>query len=297
MVEMAFVPAVMPQRRRGSLLAGSCDTHAHIFGPFDRFPLVFPPDYAMPLAPVDKYLQMLDRVGLDRGVLVQPSQQDCNTDILLDALETGGNRLRGVGAARTDVSDQQIERMSTAGVVGLRFVEAPTPAGMPRPGAVGFDEIAGLTARMRSLDWSINVWAKMPDLMRSLDKLLAPQLPVVFEHMGMLDISSGLQDQGFKTMLELLKEGRIWVKLSVCRCSAAAPEYDDLRPYAETLIEANPDQLLWGSDWPFIRMHGREPDVGQLVDLACEWIADAAIEQKIFVDNPARLYKFGGVTA
>lgn len=290
---MKSIPAVMPTHKGASLLPGSCDTHNHVFGPFEQYPLNHPPEYAIPRAPIESYLAMLDHVGLERGVLVQPSQQDCSMDILLNALKVAGDRVRGVGAARSDISEQQLENMARSGVVGLRFVEALAPDGNLRPGSVGFDEIAALSSRMQALDLSINVWGKIPDLMSSIDKLLAPELPVVFEHMGMLNIQAGLKDNNFQTMLSLLKEGRIWVKLSACRCSTIAPKYADLRPFAEALMAANPNQLLWGSDWPFIRMEGREPDVGSLVNLIREWIPDADIEQKILVDNPARLYKFG----
>lgn len=294
---MESIAAVMPTRPGAKLPAGSCDTHNHVFGPFDRYPLDFPPDYAIPLAPFESYIEMLDLVGLTRGVLVQPTQQDCSLDILLNALRKNPTRLRGIGAVRSGVELGDLEKMKMAGIVGLRFVEAPLPSGAPRPGAVSFDEIAQLAPLMRALDWSVNVWAKMSSLMESLDKILAPGLPVVFEHMGMLDVEAGLQDQGFKTMLGLVQEGRIWVKLSVCRCSAMAPEYENLRPFVDALIEANPNQLLWGSDWPFIRMQGREPDVGNLANLASRWIADPVVEHKIFVSNPEKLYQFDEVSS
>ena len=292
MSEVNSIPPAMPRRATTKLPAGSCDCHNHIFGPFDRYPLDFPPDYAIPLAPAQTYMQMLDSVGIDRGVLVQPTQQDCSMDIMLGALRSSSGRLRGVASARENVSDDLLEEMALGGIVGLRFVEARTPDGKPRPGSIGFDEISGLAARMRSLDWSINVWAQLTVLMQSLDKLLEPQLPLVFEHMGMLDVASGIEDQNFKTMRELVKEGRLWVKLSACRVSAKAPDYTDLRPFVEALVETNPNQLLWGSDWPFIRMQGKEPDVTSLIELAIEWINDSSLVHKILVRNPQQLYKF-----
>ncbi len=295
MAELAFIPSVMPSANARSLPAGTCDTHCHIFGPFTQYPLDYPPDFPIPLAPLDSYQQMLALAGVQRGVLVQPSQQDCSVAIMLDALATSGGAIRGVAAARSDIPEPELEKLSDAGVVGLRFVEAPMPSGKPRPGAVGFDQIAYLASRMRALNWSINVWAKMPDLMRSMDQLLEPELPLVIEHMGMLDVNLGHEESGFQTLLALLREGRIWVKLSVSRCSMAAPDYADLRPFAEALIEANPDQIVWGSDWPFIRMQGKEPDVSHLLHLAQDWIADAVIEKKIFVDNAARLFRFNEV--
>ena len=284
--------AVMPSAVVQNVPAGACDTHNHVFGPFDTHPLVFPPDHAMPLAPADAYLRMLDQAGLTRGVLVQPTQQDCRMEIMLDALDGTGGRLRGVGAARADTADAELERMRKAGVAGLRFVEAPLPSGAPRPGAVGFDEIAGLASRMREMNWSINVWARMPTLMDNIDKLINPGLPVVFEHMGMLDPDAGLRHEHFQTLLSLVREGRAWVKLSVCRCSAEAPDYDNLRPFVDALVDANPDRLLWGSDWPFIRMQGDEPDVSHLLGLMLSWVADDDIARRILSKNPSRLYKF-----
>lgn len=292
MSEVDSIPAVMPRRAAANVPAGAVDGHNHIFGPFDQYPLNHPPDYAIPFAPIDAYIQMLNSAGIDRGVLVQPTQQDCDMQIMLDALRSNGERLRGVGAAREDVSDDLLQEMAASGIVGLRFVEAKTPDGKPRPGSIGFDSIAGLSDRMRQLDWSINVWAQLPVLVQSLDKLLAPQLPLVFEHMGMLDVNSGVQSQNFKTMLELVKSGQLWVKLSACRCSKLAPDYEDLRPFVDALLEANANQLIWGSDWPFIRMQGMEPDVTSLIELLVDWIDDSSVAQKILVDNPMRLYKF-----
>lgn len=292
MTDMQYVDAVMPVRTNRELPAGSCDTHNHVFGPFEQYPLEFPPDYAMPLAPAETYLRMLDLVGLERGVLLQPTQQAGRIDVMLDALASGAGRLRGVAAATPDTADAELERMAAGGIVGLRFVEAPTPAGTPRPGAVGFDSIADLATRMAGLGWSVNAWARMQTLMESLDKLLAPGLPLVIEHMGMLDPAEGPGGKGFQTLLALLREGRVWIKVSVCRCSVAAPGYEDLRLFVDAMIEANADRLLWGSDWPFIRMQGHEPDAGQLVDLLRDWVGDAAIERKILAENPARVYGF-----
>ena len=289
---MDFVDAVLPRRLDRKLPAGACDTHNHVFGPFDTWPLLYPPDHPMPLAPVETYLQMLDLAGLEHGVLVQPTQQDTQLDLMIDALDKAGGRLRGVGSARSDVPDVDVERMLHSGIVGLRFVEAPLPSGAPRPGAVGFDEIAELSSRMRERDLSVHVWGRMPTLIENLEKLLSPGLPVVFEHMGMLDVSKGVQGSDFQTMLSLLREGRIWVKLSVCRCSADAPAYADLQPFTDELLKANPDQLLWGSDWPFIRMQGGEPDVSHLLQLLLDWINDSEIERKVLVENPARLFRF-----
>jgi predicted TIM-barrel fold metal-dependent hydrolase len=190
------------------------------------------------------------------------------------------------------VADTVLEQMHKEGVRGLRFVEAPSPTGAPRPGSVNFSQIDGLAGRMKDLDWSINIWAKLPVIIQNLKKILDPDLPVVVEHMGMLDPSKGLHDADYQTLLSLLKENRIWVKLSFCRCSQQAPTYEDLKPFFDAFIEANEDRLIWGSDWPYVRMQGQEPDAGHLLELMTEWVGDQHIIDKILATNPERLYQF-----
>ena len=175
---------------------------------------------------------------------------------------------------------------------GLRFVDSPTPQGSPRPGAVGTEELPALASRLIGLGWYAHVWAKLPHLVAQLPMLLRSEAPIVVEHMGMLDVGKGIHDANFQYILGLVREGRIWMKLSVCRCSEMPPTYPDLREFHDALLEANPDRLMWGSDWPFIRMDGCEPDVGALVDLFRGWVSNPTLEQKILVDNPARVFGF-----
>ncbi|MYA66145.1 MAG: amidohydrolase family protein [Gammaproteobacteria bacterium] len=289
---MDHVPAVLPAHRAQTQIENICDTHNHVFGPFDRFPLQHPPEFPMPLATIETYLEVLDRTGPGRGVLVQPTQQGCDNTDLLHALDLAGDRLRAVGGLRSGATDETFGKLDRAGVRALRFVEAPLPDGSPRPGAVEFAEIPGLASRLAACNWAVDVWAPLPRLIASLDVIMQNDIPVIFEHMGMLDVRSGVTDRHFQTMLGLVREGRIHVKLSVCRCSTEAPEYEDLRPFHDALVEANPDQLVWGSDWPFIRMDGNEPDPAKLLDLFCNWTDDAGLQRKILVDNPERLYGF-----
>ena len=287
---METVPAIMPSHPAKTGIEGAWDIHTHVFGPFERFPLAHPPPFALPMAPVASYLEMLDRAGVARGVLVQSTQQGCDNAILLDALEQAQGRLRAVGGLRADADEATVEELHEAGVRGLRFVEAPMPDGTPRPGSVEFAELPGLASRMKDRGWTANVWAELPHLLANLDTLLHDGVPVVFEHMGMLNVQAGLDNRDFQTLLALIREGRVHIKLPVCRCSNQPPEYPDLRPYHDALVEANPDQLVWGSDWPYIRMAGQEPDPARLMELFCKWVDDAGLQQKILVDNPRKLY-------
>lgn len=290
---MKLAPVAPRETRAAShvLPAGACDTHAHVFGPYERFPLPVEPSYAPPLAAFAKHKAMLDAAGLFRGVLVQPSPYAQDMSALIDALAQGRGALRGIGSATAAISDDELQALDHAGVRGLRFTDMLDPNGNPYHGSVNRGELPGLMRRMSALGWHALVWAKCADGVALADKY-AGDVPVVFDHMAVLSIAEGLQASAFQRLLALLKEGRVWVKLTVCRVSKQAPAYADLRPFHDALVEANPARLLWGSDWPFVRMGDAAPDVGALIDLFYRWVDDAQIRQQILVDNPQALYRF-----
>jgi predicted TIM-barrel fold metal-dependent hydrolase len=287
----------MPSPPRLPLPAGACDAHAHVFGPYDQFPFAGPPSYPPPLAPFPVYAAMLDRIGTARGVLTQPAPYNTDVRALLDALVRGEGRLRGIATATAGTSDAELAAMRTAGVAGLRFTEMQDPkSGGRYKGSIGTDELAALAPRMKALGLHAQVWAKAADLVRLLPALLALDLPIVLDHMGCFDPGAGLQDPALQRLLDLLRDdGRLWVKLSLCRNSRTFPDYPDIRPVHDAFVAANPDRLVWGSDWPFVRMGDQTPDVGHLLDLFHAWVDDAALRRRILVDNPAVLYGFEGL--
>lgn len=291
--EMETVVPRMPSRPSPTLPEGACDTHAHVFGPYDRFPFMAASNYPPPLAPVETYLEMLDRIGADRGVLVQPAPYETDTRALTDALRRSGGRVRGVAVAAEQVTDSELAAMKEAGVRGLRFVEMRDPySGGRYKGCVGVDQLRKLAPRLNELGWHAQLWARCADLAALVPDLARLGLPLVLDHMASFDAGRGRADPVFRNILALLREGRIWVKLSVCRNSKAYPDYADARPFHDALVETNPARLLWGSDWPFVRMGEFAPDVGYLIELFCAWVGDAAIRRKILVENPAVLYGF-----
>jgi len=291
--EFQVVAAPTASGPRKSPPKGACDTHAHVFGPYDAFPFVTPPSYPAPLAPFELYSAMLAKVGIDRGVLVQPAPYGTNNEALIDALRRGEDTLRGVAVVTESTPDSELAALHNAGVCGLRFNEMiDSGTGDRFKGSVGVEQLKSLAPRMRELGWHAQVWARcddVPSLAREIAKL---GIPVVFEHMASFRAERGIQDQGFREILALLAEGCIWMKLSVCRNSRAYPDYPDLRPFHDAVIEANPFRLLWASDWPFVRMGDASPDVGRLIDLFREWVGDQEIEHQIFVENAAHLYGF-----
>jgi predicted TIM-barrel fold metal-dependent hydrolase len=287
------VPAKMPHTPRNRLPADACDAHSHVFGPYQDFPFTTASNYPPPLAPCATYLAMLDTIGAKRGVLVQPAPYGIDNQALIAALQAGNGRIRGVAVTQRDVTDEALHHLDTHGVRALRFNEMPSSqTGKPFAGSVGLDVALSLASRMKALNWHAQVWARCSDVPAITETLECEGLSVVFEHMTCFDPSLGTGHRDFQNVLALLREGRIGVKLALCRVSRQAPSYDDLRPFHDLMVEANARQLVWSSDWPYVRMGDAAPDVGDLLDTFYEWVDDASLRNTILVENPARLYRF-----
>ena len=282
----------LPKPPQHPLPKNACDCHTHVFGPYDRFPVSHKMHYEPPLAPAALHREMLDRVGLGRGVLIQPGAYGTQPAAILDALNEPDGRLRGIAVADNTVSDQQIETWHHAGIRGLRFNDMLLPDGSRFAGSVGTDELQHLTSRMRALNWHAEVWATIDQHAGLIPHYRASGVPVVLDHMAGIVPARGIDDPHFRAILNALREGWLWVKLTLCRCSQDFPDYPDLRAFHDALIAANPDRLVWGSDWPHLRMMEKTPDVGHLLDLFHEWVPDAGIRERILVTNPQKLYGF-----
>lgn len=273
---------------------GTCDAHAHVFGPAPRFPFAEERSYTPPAAPLAKYLAMLDTVGCDRGVLVQGSAHGRNNAAMLDALTRVPDRLRGVAVADAMVEPAELRRWHEIGVRGLRFNHFFRDGALHYRGGVTLDTAKILAPVMADLGWHLQLWIDVKDLPDSMPLVRAISLPVVIDHMGRTDAAAGINTPGFQALLRFVGDGGCWVKVSGAhRLSRQAPHYDDARPFHEALVRANPERLVWGSDWPHPRMDAEMPDAGRLFDLLCEWTPDVTTRRRILVDNPAQLYGFG----
>jgi predicted TIM-barrel fold metal-dependent hydrolase len=274
------------------LPAGACDTHAHVFGPYERFPLAAERSYTPPEAPFEAYVGMLNGAGFSRGVLVHPSAYGFDRSAMLDALARAPDRLRGITVVDASVSDAELAAMHGVGVRGVRFSETSGAAGRKFAGSVGLEAFDALAPRLRELGWHAQIWIECDALVEATPRLLRAGIPLVFDHMGRFDVTRGVDDAAFQRLLRLLADTGIWVKLSAPRNSKQFPDYPDVRPFHDALVAANPDRLLWASDWPFLNMADRTPRVGHLVDLFDAWTSDDALRTRIMVDNPAKLYGF-----
>ncbi|PUA16333.1 amidohydrolase [Glaciimonas sp. PCH181] len=290
--QLASVDPVMPSAPKTALPTNACDAHAHVFGPYDEFPLTEVASYPPPLAPAALYAEMLSTLGATRGVLVQPAPYGTDARPMLDALRRNDGRVRGIAVATADTSEAALQHLFDEGIRGLRFVEMRDPQGNPYKGSVGVEQLKLLAPVMKKIGLHAQLWASCDDYARILPELVPLGLTLVLDHMACVKVERGIDDPSFKSLLVWLEKGAIWIKLSVCRVSRAAPTYADLRPFHDALVATNSSRLLWGSDWPFVRMGEQSPDVGDLLDLFYAWVPDPARRQQILVDNPALLYGF-----
>ena len=270
----------------------SCDTHCHVFGPFDTFPIHHLPTYALPDAPSTHYLGMLDTVGMERGILVQPAPYGTDPSLIIQTITQRPASLRGIAVAQEDVSAATLETWKSKGIEGLRFIEARDPAGHLFPGSVGFDSLHKLAPNIRAAGMHAQLWGPYAAYENRLFDLCQLGIDICIDHMGNIDVSKGLNDPHFQLLLRLLDQGNVWLKLTVCRVSKTPGAYEDVRPYHDALVATNPDRLLWGSDWPYVRMGALAPNPGQLIDVAYDWLGNDTLRKNVWVDNPARLYNF-----
>ncbi len=272
---------------RYTLPDGAADTHAHVIGLPPRYPFVAHRTYTPPEAPLSAYLAMLDATGMAYGGLTQVSVHGTDNRLLIEALQAAPARLRGVAVAEATAPERELAALKDAGVVALRL-------NVLFGGGIGLGALERYGALCRDMGWHLQFLLdarNLPELGTRLAKL---PVPFLIDHMGHMPASEGTGHPGFQTLLSLVRDGA-WVRLSgAFRCSVEGAPYADTIPFARALHAAGPDRCLWGSDWPHVAYWQPAPKLGALLDLVADWVPDEAARRKLFVDNPRRLYGFGG---
>jgi 2-pyrone-4,6-dicarboxylate lactonase len=275
----------------------ACDAHFHVFGPADRYPHGGVNEnlrYAPPLAPLSDFLELSKHLGFERFVFVQPSAYGRDNRCMLDAMrEVGIARCRGIVDVDENAPDALLAEMNAIGVRGVRINVSPV-----KPSEPGFSEtmrprIERLDARCAELGWQLDFLGPGWLTEELLPVFARLRCSFTIAHMGMFRAENGAQQPGFQKLLDFLRHGhgRAWVKLTGTYRMATFPTFADAAPMARALIEAAPDRLIWGSDYPHLSFADRVGSV-QLFNLIADWAPDEATRRKILVDNPAALFGF-----
>ena len=285
-------PLAQPKRPRAKPPAGTWDAHAHVFGPAATFPYAPGRGYTPPDAPVERYLALLDHLGCARGLLVQGNAHGYDNRALLDALSRHPQRLRGVAITDTCVAPATLRDWHRLGMRGLRFHLLAEKAGYVR--GVGLDVFEVFRKTMAELGWIMQIFCDGRVLHDIAPKLrgIARDMPVIVDHYGMVDAARGIDEPNFQALLRLVGEGAVYVKMSApYRVSTDYPDYADARALHAALLRANPERLMWGTDWPHSSIAAAVmPDDGHLLDLLMAWTPDERMRRMILVETPQRLF-------
>jgi len=280
-------PAGNPHPPKIPFPAGACDCHAHIFGPQSRYPLLPKTHFVPHENPLSDYVRMLRTLGCARGVLVQPSVYGTDNSLIVAALQSRTFDLRAVAVVAEDITDGELEALHAAGFRGIRINTASATPGLKLAHA------PKLAARIKPLGWHLQFFVNLRDMPQMEEELARLQVNIVIDHFARIATADGLDAPPYQALLRLLGRDNCWAKLmGPYFISDAVPHYPDITPFARGMIEAAPDRVVWGSDWPHPSAREKMPDDGDLADMLDEWAPDAAQRKKILVDNPRRLYGF-----
>ncbi len=274
--------------------SGAVDCHAHVCGPALEFPYAIERIYTPPDATLTQYQSLLNMLGIDRAVLVQPSVYGTDNRAMLAALSLNPNQFRGVAVIDPHISDTELETMHHAGIRGIRcnIVDvADQSAGLP------IAKLTALAKRIQPFGWHLELLAHVneyPDLARTFANF---PVDLVFGHFGYCHAKYGVHGKGFQGLLELLRNHKAWVKMTgpYRICDGDFP-YADMRAFNDEVIKANSQRLIWGSDWPHVMVKKQMPHDADLCDLFGSWVSDPNLRKSILSDNSCMLYDFPAFT-
>jgi len=280
----------------------ACDCHVHVFGPDERFPLWAGRTYTPGAASIDELVALHRALHLERVVVVHPSPYGADNAVTLGALRVLGTKARGVAVIDETTTDAMLAEMHQTGVRGVRVnLES---AGESDP-AVARRQLEWAAQRVKRLGWHVQTFARLSVIATLHDAIMALPVTLVIDHFGRPDAALGPDQPGIDKINALLKSGKVYVKVSGAYRISQAPDYADAAPIARAMIAANPDRIVWGSDWPHpgggkgraSRDLGtiepfQEIDDGAALNRLNAWCDSREQLEKILVANPARLYDF-----
>ena len=267
---------------------GAVDAHCHVFGPGDVFPFAPSRKYTPCDASKDQLWALRKHLGFSRSVIVQATCHGADNRALVDAIAHSGGTARGVATVKRDITDEQLKTLHEQGIRGVRFNFVKRLVDRLDP-----DELMDIATRIAPLGWHIVIYFVAEELEELSDFFLSLPAPLVVDHMGTPDVTKPVDGPDFDRFVNFMAaRPDIWCKVTCPeRLSKEGPPfYSDVVPFGARVVEAFPDRVLWGTDWPHPNLKTHTPDEGQLVDFIPKIATTAELQRKLLVDNPMRLY-------
>jgi predicted TIM-barrel fold metal-dependent hydrolase len=268
----------------------ACDAHCHIFGPGSKYPYAPDRPYTPPDAPLEAFRALHAKLGVGRAVIVNASVHGTDNRVALDAIAASNGAYRAVANIDDKITERELLMLHDGGFRGCRFNFVRHLGGVPDMRV--FDRVVQMIA---PLGWHVDLHFDAIDLPDYAGMLARLPVRYTIDHMGRVKASDGLDQLPFKTLIDLMqRDEKCWVK--VCgseRVSSAGPPFVDAVPFARRIVETAPDRVIWGTDWPHPNVKVM-PNDGDLVDLVPLFAPEPALQKKLLVTNPARLFEFDG---
>jgi predicted TIM-barrel fold metal-dependent hydrolase len=264
---------------------GICDTHFHVFGPYERFPLPASPSYAPVEAPPAAYREMADSLGIALMVVVQGGCYGTDNAAMLDAVRSfGPYRARGIALIDDDTTTADLHCLHAGGVRGIRLNAISDSR-------IDAAAIANRARTAAEMGWHVQFHARPEQIVAHAALLQSLPVDVVIDHCGRIDPRLGQDQPAMRAMLDLLASGRGWVKLISYRSIPPGGRGDEMAPCLRRLAGAAPERCLWGTDWP----HPLLDAVPRTKDLLAEFhrtFDDEPLRERILRGNAEALYRF-----
>lgn len=266
----------------------TCDTHCHIFGPDRLYPYAPDRTYTPPDAPLEKFRELHGKIGVERAVIVNASCHGLDNRVVTDAIAQSNGRYKGIANIDDSVSDKELEKLNEQGIKGCRFTFLKRLGGVKDMAA--FHRIV---ARIKPLGWHVDIYLDHETVEEFTPLLKNLPIPYVIDHMGTVLAAKGVDQDNFKHLINLVRsDEKCWVKLTGFeRATATGAPFHDAIPFAVKLVDAAPERMLWGTDWPHPNVK-HMPNDGDLMDLVPLFAKGSDVQRQILVDNPARLFGF-----
>ncbi|OYY70281.1 amidohydrolase [Sphingomonas sp. 28-63-12] len=266
---------------------GAVDAHVHVFGPAALFPFSPMAKYHPEDATPEMLFALRSKLGFSRNVIVQASCHGTDNSATLNAIAQSGGTARGVAVVDPAITDAELDVLHAGGIRGVRFNFLKRLVdNAPK------DKFLDIARRIDRLGWHVVVYFEADILEELIPFLEAIPTIIVVDHLGRPDIAQGSAGKDITAFRHLLDTyPNIWTKVSGAeRLSPQGPPFDDFVDVIRPVVEAYPDRVLWGTDWPHPNMEHRIPDDGQLVDVLPRIAVTAELQRQLLVDNPMRLY-------